>query len=224
LKTLHKIASLTLVVFSFSCGKVKKGDSFDNPGGENVSANETLKEELFPSEYVSWVRDPNNGLVKDKEMDELKFSVLFKPSEYIICQEERSEKISTALCAKKLDEMSELEYYDLKIELKDGQEEILKHDLSSSSQYGKRVEYCSFQMQKDIVMLNGSDSIQCAMLHFERAFDIAPYATFLLAFPKQKGKDENRTIILHDKLFGKGILKFQFKGRELNNLPKLKTV
>ena len=119
-----------------------------------------------------------------------------------------------------------MQYYDLKIELKDGQGEFLKYKLASSNEdYEKRVKYCAFDMQKDIKLLAGNDSMPCTLFHFERAYDLAPYGIFLLGFPLSKiGSDKEAAIVIQDKLFNKGILKFTFSESELKNLPKLKTL
>jgi hypothetical protein len=221
LKKSHHIIVVLSVLLVWQCGKTKRALDLGFENG--MTGNEVTIDELRPADYVAWVREPENGLVKEKEVGEMKFAMLFKPVDYMICQEERKNEIQALAYQEKLADLGDLEYYDLKIELKNGQEELLKHNLASPQQYTKRVEYYSFEMQKDIVLMNGSDSIPCAMLHFERAYDISPYATFLLAFPKQKSTNENRTIIFRDRVFEKGTLKFQFNKKDLNLIPKLKT-
>jgi hypothetical protein len=134
----------------------------------------------------------------------------------------RSEEIPGPVYKEHIAETSALEYYDLRIEVENGQEELLKHNLASAEQYDKRVKYYSFGLQNDVFLVNGADTLPCVMTHFERAFDIAPYATFQLAFPKQKDSTSDKIIIVHDKIFEKGILKFLFHEKDIEHLPKLK--
>jgi len=42
------------------------------------------KQELLPSEYVSWVNDKENNLLKEKTVHPLRVEVLYKPIPYII--------------------------------------------------------------------------------------------------------------------------------------------
>ena len=73
-------------------------------------------------------------------------------------------------------------------------------------------------------MLAGNDTLDCTLFHFERAYDIAPLATFLLGFPKVKSKNSQRTFFFQDKVFNKGIIKFTYTSEELSQIPKLKTI
>lgn len=223
---------ITLLALSFgfiSCERNKNhaGNLVEDSSAPNKAASifgsSPSSQELDPSAYVKWIKNPDNGLVKAKTIDKMIFSVLYKPSEYLLCQEERSNEISTKTYNQKLPDYSDLYYFDLKIEIEGGQGELLKQDASGSEDYDKRVKYYSFGLLHDITMVQNGDTIPCAMTHFERAFDITPYACFQIAFPKQKSKEGDLTIIFIDKIFGKGILKFFFNKDILSHLPKLKT-
>ena len=218
----NKIITLLILVIVFSCGKTNKESSIgnDNSSSVNKSTFETI--ELFPSEYVRWVQNKDNGFFKEKTIGEITFSLLNKPAEYIICQEERKDDIKTETVKNKTAELGDMNYYDLKISLENGQGELLKHKLASSAEYNERVKYFAFDMQKDVIMIQGNDTVSCAMFHFERVFDTAPQAVFLLAFPKQNNTEE-KTIVFHDKIFGKGIIKFNYREKDILRLPKLKT-
>lgn len=181
---------------------------------------------LYPSEYVKWVQDEANGLRKEKTIDELLFSVQFKPYDYIICEEEKNDTINKHIRNNKISELNDMEYYDLRITIKDSQGELLKYNLSGVAEYNERVNYFAFQMQKDISLIQNGDTIPCGLYHFERAFDTSPSSTILLGFKKIKGRKstEEKTIVFHDKIFDKGIIKFTFDSKELTNIPKLRTI
>jgi len=177
---------------------------------------------LSPANYVNWVKDPKNGLQKEKQIKDLIFSLLYQPAEYVICQDRKKESISSEELKKELDAHSELEYYNLKIGAKDYNGELLKYDLESGHDYKERVEYYAFKFEKDIKMVVGIDTVPCSIFHFERTFDVAPYSSFLLGFKiplKNKGKD--RTIVIDDKIFNKGTVKFLFSEKRISTLPKL---
>lgn len=177
---------------------------------------------LSPTNYVQWVEDPKNGLKKEKEIKDIVFNLLYQPAEYIICQDRKKESITSDELKKELDAHSELEYYNLKIAAKDANGELLKYNLDRGADYKERVDYYAFQFEKDIKLITGTDTIPCSIFHFERTYDVAPYSSFLFAFKipaKSKGKD--RTIIIDDKIFNKGTVKFFFSEKRIKTLPKL---
>ena len=100
---------------------------------------------------------------------------------------------------------------------------LLKYDLHSRKEYEDRVNYFAFGMQNDIRLVQGGDTLPCQLFHFERVYDVAPYATFLLAFPLGKDYSSDKTLVLFDHGFNKGILKFFFDGRDIKNVPQVET-
>jgi hypothetical protein len=117
-----------------------------------------------------------------------------------------------------------MQYYNLRIELKDGTGELLKHGATSAADYKGRVNYFAFAMQNDIKLVEGDDTVPCLLFHYERAYDVAPYGTFLLAFPLPKNSKTDRTLIFTDHGFNKGIIKFFYRGADINNQPQLEVI
>lgn len=213
----------TCLIFLFSCKNDKDGLNSDKELATiGVSEN---AETLEPQEYVAWVQNPENGLKRNKEMNDITFSVQYKPLEYIVCIEERKPEIEDSIVKQKVNELSDMQYFDLRISLNEGAGELLKYKLTSQQQYSQRVDYFAFGMQKDIILVEGKDTIPCALYHFERAYDVTPTSTFLLGFNlSKKVSSENKTLIIYDRTFNKGMIKIAFDKNELEKLPKLKTV
>jgi hypothetical protein len=191
-------------------------------GGKTGKGNSNVY--LAPREYVQWMQDPENGIKKEKTIDDVIFSALYKPSEYIICMEEKKDQLTDSLVKKRQEEFSDMEYFDLTIALESGQGELLKHGLTSIAQYDERVQYFAFEMQKDIKLVEDGDTIPCGLYHFERAYDVAPYSKFMLGFVKNKKTgSKERTLVFYDRVFNKGLIKFTYTDEDFNNIPKLKT-
>lgn len=181
-----------------------------------VKNNSAIQMEV--SDYISWCRDKDNGLLKSKVIKNMCYTLQYKPLEYIACVENEG-NISKEELKSKEAELSGLDYYDLRIEAPENVGELLKYKLNSSAEYQQRVNYFAFSMQNDIKMICGGDTLDCKLYHFERAYDIAPYATFLLAFPKSSCAE--KTFVFQDKVFGTGIIKFTYLSSETNLLPQL---
>ncbi len=214
---------LSLIV---SCNDNSRGNSAtqttDVEALSGVSKNADI---LEPKAYVAWVQTLENGLKRDKAFEDITFSVQYKPLEYIVCMEERKIRIEDSIIKRKVNELSDMQYFDLKISLNEGSGELLKYKLSSPQQYSERVNYFAFGLQKDIVLVESNDTLPCALYHFERAYDAIPSSTFLLGFSLDKNKQsESKTIIIYDRTFNKGMIKIAFDKHNLQKIPKLKTI
>jgi len=221
LKLILPVAAFYLLV---SCNRNTGSHGSAELSGEK-SFSESSQLELEPIEYMSWIQDTEHGLKKEKVIDDITFSAQYKPLAYIACMEERKNAIQESVLKEKEEELKGMQYYDLKISLSGEQTELLKYKLQSGQEYQDRVNYFAFKMQKDISLVEGSDTVPCALYHFERAYDVAPYAKFLLGFPLTNKKDrKEKTLVFHDEIFKKGIIKLSFSPQQLINVPKLKTI
>src|ERR1019366_9230680 len=86
---------LEVFVFNSCTNNVKKEQTSN-------AANIAIENGLIPAagapsmevkEYVKWIQDIKNGFKKEKTIDDITFSVQYKPYEYIVCQEERKEEL-----------------------------------------------------------------------------------------------------------------------------------
>ncbi|HXB13984.1 MAG TPA: hypothetical protein VNZ45_18485 [Bacteroidia bacterium] len=221
-----KIVATYIIMCSLavSCTNYRTADESGSGDGGSGVPSSIVNEKLKPVEYVAWVENEQHGLRKEKTIDDLVYTAQYRPCGYVICEEERKEDLPDSLVKQKMKELDGMQYISLKIGLKSAQGELLKYKLSSTKEYQERVNYFSFGMQKDIQLIQGGDTLQCALFHFERIYDVAPNGTFLLGFPIGKHPDYDRTLILFDHGFGKGIVKFFFDARDIKNLPQVETI
>ncbi len=177
---------------------------------------------LTPLEYVKWVKSSESGLVKVKTINDLKFSMYHLPTAYMICNDAKDEKLTQQKVVSLALQYQDYEYYMLRIEAPQFNQEFVKYQVSSPTEYEKRIEYYAFSMQHDIVLETENMTIPCEIFHFERIYNIAPYSTFLLGFPKELMEDtKERTLVFNEKVFNKGIVKFRWLSTELDNIPQI---
>jgi hypothetical protein len=160
---------------------------------------------------------------KIKEIEDIEFGMIYKPLDYMICLEAKTDELKDTTYQTKMSELRDMEYLDLTIASVSRKFELMRYNIVSPKEFDQRIRYYSFEMQKDIKMIVGIDTIPCALYHFERAIDIQSEDHFILGFPKSKSVSD-RTIVLQDKIFGKGIVKFNFSAQTITNLPKVKTI
>ena len=182
------------------------------------------KQELSPMDYVKWVDDSDNGLKKSKIYKGITISAQYRPVEYQVAIEEKSH----ALSAEKLDSRSKqiegMQYYLLRFALEDRSKDIMRFALSSEAEYYQRLNYCSFGMQNDIYLVQGTDTLSCKLFNAVRSYGLSPNADYLLAFEeKDASAKTERQLIVNDAVFGLGPVKFKFTEDDLNNIPHIRT-
>jgi len=191
---------------------------------DGKEAEKAVQPVLEKQDYIEWCLKKENSLQKKKEIADITFSLKYKPAEFVACMEQTSDNETTDSIKKSVEELDGLDYYDFKIKLTSGGGELLKYQVSSPGDYNNRVTYFAFNMQDDIRLIDGKDTFNCCIFHFERAYDVIPYATFLLAFPKSKSPLSEKTFIYQDRIFNKGVIKFTYTQEDLSQIPKLKTI
>ncbi|MDB5256583.1 MAG: hypothetical protein JWM14_1278 [Chitinophagaceae bacterium] len=191
----------------------------------------TPPEELLPADYIHWVENPEHGLVCSNTIDNYTYTAFYKPLDYVVLKDLDSASANTMNFKKQLGEYSGLQYYTLTIERSDdGTEELLRYDLNSTEDYFARIEYYSFKVQHDVILLEGEDTLTCRMSHFERAYGLQSKAKIILGFEKRKGDvskiaettNSDKTLVFYDRIFGAGIVKLRIDKSILNSIPKLK--
>jgi hypothetical protein len=178
-------------------------------------------------DYVKWIEDPENGLVKTKKLEKYRYSLLYKPNDYMIAKDLAALKIAQAEYDSLQEVYKGFEYYTFSIEDTSFHDELLKSGLTSRGQYDKRLMYYSFEMQKDIQLISGTDTIPCSLLHYERTFNVSPKANFLIGFPvttkqKKSGKQVSKTFVYEDRVFKTGIVKLRIEDEAIKEIPAIK--
>ncbi|HSH65042.1 MAG TPA: hypothetical protein VLB84_04400, partial [Bacteroidia bacterium] len=147
--------------------------------------------ELDPQAYISWMENPKNGLHASEIVGDFEFDLQYKPLSYVALKSMKKEKVNKEELLKSMQEMGDLQYYTLRINSANGKGEMLRTNLSAADEYFYRVQYFSFQLKKDLYLLDGKDSLPCVFAHFERTYAISPNNNFILAFPvSQEEKKE----------------------------------
>ncbi|MBI4648071.1 MAG: hypothetical protein HY738_16170 [Bacteroidia bacterium] len=181
------------------------------------------EKELNAVDYISWIENDDNGLKVIKEFGKLVFEIQYKPYDYIIVKEEKNTVFHDEL-AKKVSELEELQYFTFRIRLKDQSVAPIRFNLSDETEYNRRLEYFSFSMKNDMFLVEGADTLDCVLYHFEPDYGITSNNTFVLAFRLPGKSDEyaDKTFIYLDNIFEAGTVKMKISKKSLKNIPKLK--
>lgn len=183
---------------------------------------EFKKQNLSIDGFVTWLSDKQNHLNKEETVSAVSFNIMCLPKESMALIELNSEKYDfekfKSICA----HYEDLTYFKLKIEVAEFAGELLKYNLQSPSEYDQRVKYVSFYMQHDIYLVQNNDTIYPALYEMERVFNTAPFAVAMFGFDNDKfNTSEAFTIVYDDKLFNKGLIKFNYQNNQLIDIPNI---
>lgn len=186
------------------------------------------KETLAPKEYVNFIRSEKSGLLVSKTIDGFEFSLLYKPCEYIALMQDKDENISKIALDEKIKLMQGMQYYTFTIKTESGQE-LMREGISAENEYYERLDYIVSYMQNDLSLIDGKDTLPCALFHYERNYNVAPQNNFVLGFEKPKsttGEGANnatdKTLVFNDQILGIGKLMLTINSSAIQNIPQLK--
>lgn len=181
------------------------------------------KENLKPSELINWVNDPENGLIQQQSLNHFDFEVLYKPTDYIIALEGRTDQLTEVRYAELKSSLEGLQYLDLKIKSEEGNLDALSGGMETQDDYYQRLDYFITYAYQDIQLVQGQDTLRPVIYHFERTYGLTPYNTILLGF-EETGIASDRTLIIDDQVLGVGRIKFVFEEEKITETPTLKRI
>lgn len=176
--------------------------------------------QLSVPDYLSWVNDPANGLKVAKELSDYRFELFYKPVEYIVVNEQRKWEVNPDVFTDRMEELKGMQYYTLRIESLTGSE-MMRTGISTEQEYGLRLQYFSDLAQYDMKLVDGNDTLSCALFHFERNYGIAPYNNIVLGFPKIEGSTAAKTFTFNERVLGVGKVNLKITENDINNIPEL---
>ena len=172
--------------------------------------------------YLSWVKNPKNGLRIQKELSGIIYSAQFKPYEFIVLNEEKEHSLPKDILNKRKKELDGMIYYNFRISSNQSSD-VLNFGLSEKSDYINRLNYLSYDFQNNIQLVTDKDSVNCGLYHFVQGHGIVPYVDMVLGFPIDD-QNTDQTLVIDDKVFGNGIIKFFIAKEDVIKTPQLETV
>lgn len=183
---------------------------------------------LEPDELKSWVMNPDNGMLKEKEIYPFRLSLLYKPAAYVVLHELKASP-GTEEFQHLIKEQSAYYHFTLRIDSKDRKEEFLKTGIKNNGEYYERLQYFTGLIQKDVSIVIGNDTLPCVFAHLERLYHMASYGDLHLVFPvsKKDNKNSNNMVgslsfVYEDYILGVGPLKFTYDTETINRIPQIK--
>ncbi len=177
--------------------------------------------DLGPGEYLKWVEMPAHGLVKEKKIGGINFQAQYKPYEYVVLKESGLNPVTPEGMKAQLNQMGDLTYFTLRMQTTDGSDP-LKYQVTSKEAYYARIKYLSFDVQNDVKLVSGKDTLKCVIAAYDRSYGLKPEITVMTGFLlKQKKSMDDFQFIFNDKIFNSGPVMLSFESSALSKLPNL---
>lgn len=141
-------------------------------------------------DYVSWIKDVDNGLHVVEHRGAYKIDVQFTPADYVWLQNRNMSKAG----------LETLQYYTITITPQDASFNLVSFQASNESERQKRLYYFSYLFQNDLTVKENGTVFPCVMFHFERTSDMIQSRTFVLGFEKDLKNAEESEVIINSKL------------------------
>jgi hypothetical protein len=176
---------------------------------------------LSPRAYTEWVRNSENGLNVNKRIGDFDFSLQYKPVEFVIMEQYKSDTVSRKSIEGHAKELDGMQYYTLRIR-SSLQNEMLRAGISDESEYASRLEYFLSYAQDDIVLVENGDTLPCLLYHFERTYSLSPFNDIVLGFEKEPASAQyDKTLIFQDQALGTGPVQLTISSKDIQQIPSI---
>lgn len=188
---------------------------------------------LNPVEYVRYVQDANNGLAVQENINGVKYVLQYQPADYLVLLETGDPNITPQAFKQEHERFKGLEHYNLQIDRKGldsllGSEQKTQRSASNgpnsvlNTQYSNpTTEYLDFGIKNDIKLIEGNDTVRCAICECESDGGIHPYYSFIIGFPKKEFNGD-RQFLLNGKRIKAGDVKFFVTRKSITEIPEVR--
>jgi len=175
---------------------------------------QSCRKQLETRDYIDWMKDKSNGYSVESLQKFGKIEVEQRTAKYMALVSLRGEVLTEEVVSERTKEYQGSYYFNLKIS-EDAPAQ------KNTRQYYQSIEYLTSYIQKDLFIVQGSDTIPCSLHHYERTYGISPSQNILLVFDKKDEKEDfNGKLIFNDQFFSMETISIDFKDPKTE--PKLK--
>ena len=186
----------------------------------------TKPKELSLSEYNSFIRTPENGLIKQRSTTGLALEMRYLPVDYLVAQDLESEPRGKVDSLRALYKNSYTFLLTIAPngEVK-GNQDVMYQDIQTIEEYKARAMEMNFSMANYITLRTNKGEVKPVLATLENTYSLTKDRKIYLVF---SDKDEQiwenskeMDITFQDKLFHSGIHHFVFQTADIKTVPQL---
>ncbi len=182
-------------------------------------------------EYIKWMSNPDNGMVKTHAANGLEVKVKILPKEYQVYQELKNDNNSSPT---KRDSL--LKYYSKSLtflmtigpdESKKNAGDVMMNGVSNYEEFAQKAMTMNFDMGQYITLKTDAGDFKPVLANMENVYGLSKSRNIILVFAPAEEKDtaflhsSQFDLVYEDELFKVGINHFVFKTEEIEKRPIL---
>jgi hypothetical protein len=172
-----------------------------------------------PEALMKYVVTPEHGLVKENRVENIGIKVMYRPHDIILEQSLDEKQRSRKLVDSARNALHDYTYFVLKLD-NDKKEVINRY--AHSAQFQDAINYVSFEIGKDIRLIQENDTIPVFDFVSARAFGMAESTDVLVGFQTNILEKSGMCVFqFNDSFFGTGLNHFEFKISDIKSIPTL---
>ena len=174
---------------------------------------------LEREDYVNFILNPDNGLIKKQTVENIEISVMYEPTDFII-QREFDLLDDETLISERKKELEDYLHFQFRLKLEKGGN-ILAFNQDEKYNESTRVSHFSFNSKNDFKIVSEMDTVACQIAHYSRNYNLSPTIDLSIVFDRLP-TDQDWQFIYKDAQYGIGTTKFLFSKSDLQTIPTLK--
>jgi len=184
------------------------------------------KQLLTANDYLAWMDDEANGLVRAHHVNGMEVRVKYLPAEYLVHRE-----LGVSSTRQQRDSLLKLYESSLSFLMTLGPDaakgergDVMQRGLQKYSEYAERVHTMNFDLEQLVRVEGNGISVRPVLSAMENTYGLQESRSIIFAFalePAQRTQLLSGDIdfIYEDELFELGILHFAFNQKDLQQLP-----
>lgn len=169
-------------------------------------------------ELRAYSLNESNGLLQRVDNGNSVVEVIYHPKDLVFIQEISGRSLSKEQFDSIRNGIQVYDYFLLKLS-KNGQE-IVNSYTNDRIAYNKAINYLSYGISADIVLVNNNESIDVEDFSYSQTFGSSSSSTLLVVFKSSLQDRLGRVLfIFNDNFFNTGVSEFQFKTEDIRAIP-----
>ena len=180
----------------------------------------SCQKDLSKQELIDYTFDPGNGLYKKETVGNIQIEVVYRPSQLIASQDAQGLVLTRHQADSINDYFGEIDYFLLR--LSRNSSEIENAYAGNRSAFNEISNYLSYGIGKDILLLQGSDTLHVTDFIRTQSHGASPSTDILFGFrPGLNDKNGDVKFIFDDLKFKTGLTEFHFDIADLKTVSSI---
>jgi hypothetical protein len=181
------------------------------------------------SEYLSYLGNPENGMVKETKVNGLAMRMKYLPTEYFV-ERELNDYASNEITPILVDSLTG-EYnnsltfmFTIGPDVEAGKDfDVTRVNLENYEEYEERMDILNFQLGQQLRLNFDGNALAPSIVQMENTYGLKKETNFLVVFnlpvAKIEQQDQEMSVVYNDQVFYTGVNKFTFSTEQLRERP-----